>query len=146
MGKRILLASLLCISMAHAELAVEKAYVRGLLPGQSNTAAFMQLHNNGDEPLTLVGASTAMAQRAELHGHRHKNGMMAMYKVEQLTLAPQERAELAPGGYHLMLLGVKPALKEGESIMLEWRLSDGASVSFEVPVRSVLDEHKHHSH
>ncbi len=143
MGRRVLLALLLCASVAQAELVVENAHVRALLPGLSNTAAFMQLHNTGNQPLVLTGARTAVAERAELHGHRHENGMMAMFQVGELTLAPGERVELAPGGYHLMLLNVRPSLQAGGSVTLEWLLSNGGVVSFEAPVRSVLDEHHH---
>ena len=60
-------------------------------------------------------------------------------QVPAATLRPQYRkvflAELKPGGLHLMLMGGKAALQEGQRVPLLLGLSDGSEVRGELVVR-----------
>ena len=79
--------SLLVLGMTAPALAKVEAvdgYVRLLPPGSPNTAAFMVLKNDADQPVKLVAAAFAAAGRAELHTHLHENGVMKMRQVENI--------------------------------------------------------------
>jgi copper(I)-binding protein len=147
MGMRqlfLLLSLLIYFSSAQAQLQLEQAFVRGLPPGQTVTGAFMQLINTGDQPLTLIAAKTPVSERAEIHAHRHHNGMMSMERVEQIIVPANSSFSLAPGKHHLMLIDLKAPLAEGQQVPVEWQLANGEWLSFTIPVRSVLNEHKSH--
>lgn len=129
---------------ATAELLVSEAYVRGLPPGQKVTAAFMALENKDNKPVSVVAASSDSAERAEIHAHVHNNGMMRMEKVDKITVPAGGQFILAPGEHHLMLINLLRPLKEGDSVSITLSLGDGSSQTLQLPVRSVLNEHRHH--
>ena len=125
---------------ASAALLIEEGYVRGLPPGQQVTAAFMRLVNSGDKPVTVVAAKTGAAERAEIHAHRHHNGMMSMQQVDRIQVPANGEFLLAPGAHHLMLINLLAPLKDGDNVQLELVLDNGQSVTQQLPVRSVLKE------
>ena len=121
-------------------LEVEDAYVRGMPPGQSTTAAFMTLHNTGAQAVNLIGGSSPVADKVEVHEHSHVDGMMRMRQVAQLELPAGESVALRPGGYHLMFFGLKQVLSEGDSVELVLQFSSGEEQVLNLPVYSVLTE------
>ncbi|WP_157976772.1 copper chaperone PCu(A)C [Parahaliea mediterranea] len=140
-------AALLVLGAAQAEaqLAISDAWVRALPPVQRNTAAYLQLHNSGDSPLTLTGGSSPIAERVELHSSQAEDGMMRMRQLEAVTLAPGERLQLAPGGVHLMLLGLERMPAEGERVSLCLNLAAGGQACTEAQVRRQAGgDHSHH--
>lgn len=134
---------LLCLPAApgHA-LEVRDGRVRGLPPGQTTTAAFFVLHHDGVAEWVLTGAETPVAERVEIHRHLHREGVMSMRQVDQVVVPAGGRFEFAPGGYHLMLIGLRRALRDGETVPLTLHGRGGQSVTAELPVVSVLDEHR----
>mgnify|MGYP000126706010 FL=1 len=120
------------------------AFVRGLPPGQKNTAAFFTVANAEATAWTIARVSTDAADRVEMHRHEHNNGMMTMREVDELTIEAQSSLQFAPGGLHLMLIGLKQPLREGDRVTLQFTNVAGESVHTEFPVISVVNEHRHH--
>lgn len=135
----VLLAMFSAPSMA-GEFVVSDAYIRGLPPGQTVTAAFMILSNGLDRDCHLVGASSPLASSAEVHEHSHHGGMMSMRPVDVLTIPAGQNVSLQPGGYHLMLFGLKTSLSDGEQTSITLLFEDCEQIELSVPVRSVLAE------
>ncbi|MBD2858648.1 copper chaperone PCu(A)C [Spongiibacter sp. KMU-158] len=123
-------------------LTVSEAYVRGMPPTQKVTAAFMTLKNTRSSDVNLVSAYSDAAQTLEFHQHIHNNGMMRMVKQSSIRIPANGELELKPGNYHLMMIGLKRPLKEGESVLLTLVADDGEEIQITAPVISVL--HKHH--
>ncbi len=128
------------VPVVQAELQIQDGYVRGLPPGQPVTAAFMRLVNTADSAVEIIAAATDSAERAEIHAHRHHNGMMSMEQVPSITVPANGVFVLAPGEHHLMLINLHRPLAEGDTVNIELRSSSGGVVSAELPVRSVLSE------
>lgn len=131
---------LLLASTVRADLVIDNGFVRGLPPGQANTAAFMTLTNSGEYPVDIIAADSDVSERAEIHAHKHDDGMMRMEKVDKLALSTGASVELKPGGYHLMLINLNKPLKEGEQVKVRFSLSDGSQYAASLVVRSVLNE------
>ena len=131
---------LLVSQFVSAELVIEDGYVRGLPPGQLNTAAFMTLTNTGKKSIDIIAAGTDVAESAEIHGHKHTKDMMRMEKVEKITLKAGAKVEFKSGGYHLMLINLNKSLVEGEAVKVRFSLNDGSQYAASLPVRSVLNE------
>jgi len=123
-----------------AELRLEGAFVRGLPPTQTVTAAFLNVVNDSSSPVVITGAASDIAERVEIHKHSHSNGMMRMEQVPNVEVPANGRFVFKPMGYHLMLFGLKRPLVDGELVRLELFGADGQSVQQQVPVRSVLNE------
>lgn len=145
LGQKYIAFCVLPLAMAACGegVTVSDAYIRGLPPGQTVTAAFMTLTNNAGHACRLVGASSPIASKAELHAHFHENGRMSMRPVDELVVEAGESVSLKPGGYHLMLFGLQGQLKEGDKYGLTLLFKGCPELELKVPVRSVLHENHH---
>ena len=121
-------------------VTVSDAYIRGLPPGQTVTAAFMTVNNHQDKDCKLVGAASPVANSAEIHEHSHKNGKMSMRRVNSLVVPAGGSVSLVPGGYHLMMFGLENSLKEGEAHTITLSFEGCDELSIDVSVQSVLNE------
>ncbi len=122
---------------AATTVMVEKPFARKAIKAQRNSAAFMTLHNNGPA-VAVVAAESPVAEIVELHTHVHDNGVMRMRKIDRIELPAGGEVTLQPGGLHVMLLGLKQDLNEGERISVTLKFSDGSSKTIEAPVRMVM--------
>ncbi|MEF8794108.1 copper chaperone PCu(A)C [Thiohalorhabdus sp.] len=128
MTKLLLLAILLTAGPALADsVAVSDAWVR-LVPGDGPSAAYLTLKNRGDDPVELVGAKSPRYGRITLHESVESGGTSRMAHVEGITVTPGDSRELAPGGFHLMLMDPQEPPEVGDSMTLSLLFADGASV------------------
>ena len=134
------------------DVRIENAWVRAMPPSQANTAAYMALHNGSSDALQIIGARSEIA-RVEMHTSREVDGMVSMEQVDQVTVAPGQTIEFAPGAMHLMLLGLKKMPAAGEQVKLCLEFNSGASVCTEAQVRRVapstdeaMSQDMHHNH
>jgi copper(I)-binding protein len=110
------------LAQARALPRIEGAWVRGTVPGQQGTGAFMTL--TAEESMQLVGASTPMAGVAQVHEMKMDGEVMKMRPVEALDLPAGKTVELKPSGYHLMLQDLKQPLAQGSTMPLTLILRD----------------------
>lgn len=139
----VLLALLLVTPWSAADLQVVDGYVRGLPPGQTVTAAFMTLSNDGAQAISVISVESDSAALAEIHAHVHSQGMMRMEKVSSITVPANGHFILAPGEHHLMLIDLHKPLLPTELVSITLSLSDGSTQTLQLPVISVLNEHHH---
>ncbi len=133
-------------------VVIENAWVRAMPPSQVNTAAYLSVHNIGDGRLQIVGASSQPEATVEIHTSREVDGMVTMQALEEVILAPGQRLEFAPGGMHLMILGLDKMPAPGEKLKLCLEFDGGASVCTIAEVRRVAPSprdnihttHQHH--
>ncbi|WP_262849630.1 copper chaperone PCu(A)C [Mumia quercus] len=103
------------------------------------TGGFAQLANKGDEDVTVVSASSAAAQSVELHemAKDPDTGAMVMQEREDgLPIAGGSTAELAPGGDHLMFIGLTGPLAAGQEVEVTLTFADDSELTFSAPARS----------
>ena len=130
---------------ADGPLSVEAPYARAVPPGQTTSAVFMRVVNNGDVARTLVGGKSEVAEAVELHEHTMEGGMMRMRRVEGIEVPASGSVTLEPGGLHVMLIGLRRDLNPGDQVDLTLDLDDGSVLQVEAPVREVpAMEHRHH--
>jgi len=129
-----------------SSLEIENAWVRALPPFQRTTAAYLTVVNRGDEAVAVVGASCELAEKVEIHTTREVDGLMRMEQLQGLALAPGERLELAPGGTHLMLLGLAYMPVPGDEVPICLTLASGENACTTAEVRRSDDApaHQHH--
>lgn len=114
---------------------VSDAYVRETPPGATTTAAFMTLESN--VATRVVAAKGTAAKAVELHNHLHEGGMMTMREVEAIELPAGQPVALEPGGFHVMLIGLKALVQAGETVELTLVLDGGTTVPVAATVRSL---------
>ncbi len=110
------------------------AWIRPLPPAINMTAGFGTLHNPGPQAIEFTEFSSPAFGDVSLHRTEMVDGMSGMREVETLSIPPGGTVELAPGGYHLMLMMPLTPLEEGRMVMIEMKSADGRSFSFQAAV------------
>ena len=100
-----------------------------------NSAAYLVIRNPGEQDDALVAVDAAMADTVEIHSVTMDDGVMRMRPVDSVAIPAGGEAVLEPGGYHIMLIGIRDALAEGDSVPLTLRFRSGATVDVTAPVR-----------
>lgn len=117
----VVLAGLLSAgAVAAADLEVANPWVRGTVPAQKATGAFMQLSSKGG--VSLVGVASPAAKVVEIHEMVMDNNVMKMRAVPQLEVEAGKVLELKPGSYHVMLIDLKKPLAKGEIVPITLRV------------------------
>lgn len=121
-----------------ADLAVEQPWARAT-PGRAPTgAAYLTLVNRGKDDDRLLGAASPVAAKAELHGHQaatgHAGHVMEMRPVAEVQVKAGQTVVFKPDSLHVMLVGLKAPLKEGERFPLTLRFAKAGEIQVEVPV------------
>ena len=118
-------------------ISVIEPYIRAMPPGQPVTAMFLQLNNASGDSHALVKAESDVSKSVELHEHKMQDGMMKMGQVAQIDLAPNVSTALQPGGYHIMLIGLKNDLAEGQNVDVNLVFQDGSNIKIQAPVKKI---------
>jgi periplasmic copper chaperone A len=132
---RILFASVVLLpvtAFAQSAIRVERAWSRAA-PQAGVGALFMTVTDDGAAD-QLVAVSTPVAERAELHESINDNGVMKMRPAEKLPVSPGKPLILAPGGYHVMLIGLKQQLREGDSFPVTLSFAKAGAVATQATV------------
>lgn len=144
------------LSGAWAQVSVSGAWVRPIVPGQKATGAFMTI--TASKPLSLVRVSSPWVGVAQLHNMSMEGNTMKMAAVSEMKLDPQVPFQLAPGGYHLMLMDLKPEFGKAATVSLMLTFKDAKGEEFQKEIEapfsmsapqgasSTPQEHMHMSH
>ena len=110
----VLAAGVFASAAALAQVTVQDAWVRGTVPGQTATGAFMTLQ--AADGAKLVGVSTPVAGTAEIHEMKMDGNVMHMRAVPALDLPKGQAVQPKPGSYHLMLMDLKQPLAKDTTV------------------------------
>jgi periplasmic copper chaperone A len=130
---------------------VKDAWVRGTVPAQKGTGAFMEI--TAKTAVRLVQAESPVAQSVELHNMTMDKGVMRMGPVDSIDVPAGKTVKLASGGYHVMFIGLNRQMKPGERVPLKltFELADKKreSVDLSVEIRDLAGNpagKAHHGH
>jgi copper(I)-binding protein len=128
-------------------LKIERGYAMETRPGQPNGGAFIEVENRGKrvERLLSVTFPKTVSARGELHTMKHDNGKMIMREVPKFEIPAGGKLKLAPGGDHLMIIGIQEPLKAGQTIKatLQFENAGKVEVDLAVKARSDIKTHGH---
>ncbi len=117
------------------DLVITQAWSRATPGGAKIGGGYLTIENKGAAPDRLIGGSTEVAGKVEVHEMTMNDGVMTMRALDQgLTIEPGKTVKLAPGGYHLMMFDLKGPLKQGEKlpVTLEFEKAGKVNVSFDI--------------
>ena len=144
----IILIMILGFKAYSSEMMAHDAYVRLLPPTSKTTAGFMNLMNHGNTDMKLIKVESDIAEKVEIHNHTMVDGMMKMRQVKEIQINKHKMVELKPGGYHIMFIGLKKPLSEGQIIKMKLYFANKLSIDVEAPVKRISSnktkEHHHH--
>ena len=138
------------VMQAKDDVRIQQAYARATPAGMQVGAVFMTLENDGDRRHALVSAASNVADTVELHEHVHKDGMMQMRQVSKIDIPAGGKTVLKPGGYHIMVIGLKHPLTSGANVPVTLTFADGTALHVDAPVKDIglgmkrprADEHR----
>ena len=138
----VLLLALSVSNEAHAQtstntITVEQAWVRATPSGAQTGAAYMTLINNGASADRLVSAATPAAEQVQFHRQTEDNGVSRMREVHNVELSPGGKVIFKPGQMHMMIVGLKQPLKEGQSFPLTLQFEKAGPMDVTVPIEKV---------
>lgn len=142
--RTLLLAALACATLpacpalaqdaTAGDLRITGGFARSS-PMMANAGAGFLTIANGGSADRLMAFRTDACDQPELHTHVEENGMMAMRKVDAIDVPTNGEVLLAPGGLHLMFIGLKAPLKEGESVAITLVFEKAGEVAVSLPVK-----------
>ena len=96
-------------------LKISAPWARATPKGAAVGGGYLTITNTGNTPDRLVGGTTEIASRFEVHEMSMDNGVMKMRQLAQgLEIKPGEKIEFKPGSYHVMFMGLKQQLTQGQ--------------------------------
>ena len=136
-------------SAAFAQTTATDPWVRGTVAQQKATGLFVQLTST--QGGRLVAGSSPLASSVEIHEMAMDGNVMTMRALPEGLMLPAGKAvALKPGGYHLMLMGLKQALKAGDTVpvtlVIEGADKKRETLEIKAPVRALgaaATDHKH---
>ncbi|GAA0727818.1 copper chaperone PCu(A)C [Sphingomonas japonica] len=120
------------------ETAARDAWLRlPAVPGRPAAAYFTLESVNAK---TLVGVSTPVAERSELHESSNDGGMMAMRPLASVPVEPDMPVRFAPGGKHVMLFDLTPQAMQDARTTLTLRFEDGSALDVDAALVKAGEE------
>ena len=120
------------------DLEIDHPWSRATPPGAKVAGGYFTVVNHGSTPDRLMSVTSDISAKAEVHEMAVKDGVMTMRPVEGgLEIPAGGKVELKPGGYHLMLMGLKRPAKEGESFAGTLTFEKAGSVTVEFQVEGM---------
>ncbi len=132
------------ICPAHAEdvmaghLKISAPWARATPNGASVGGGYLTITNTGTESDRFVGGASTVAKEVQIHEMTMANGVMKMRPVAGgLEIKPGQTVKLNPGGYHIMFMGMKQQLKEGEHFKTTLDFTKAGKVDVDFAVEGI---------
>lgn len=124
-------------------MMIHDAYARTAMKGAKSGAAFMHIMNRTSEDDRLIGVSSEIAKKVELHTHKDMgDGVMKMMHVKEGFAIPAGRMHaLARGGDHVMFMGLTRDMIAGEAVEVILTFEKAGDVVVQIPVDLERQDH-----
>lgn len=120
------------------DLTIGHPWTRQTAPAQKNGGGFLTVANSGKQADRLIAATSPAAAKVEIHTMSMDGGVMRMRPVPGgLAVPAGGTLALKPGGYHLMLIGLKQPLALGKLVPLTLRFERAGTVTVQLKVEAI---------
>lgn len=112
--------------------------------GAKTGAAYMEIVNNGKEPVEIKALSSDAAEKVEIHSMTMTGDIMRMRPIElPVTIAPGESLKLVKDR-HIMLIGLKKPLVEEDMVPFKIEFANGKTMEFDLYIEGGDEDHDEH--
>ena len=115
---------------------VSHPWARATAPTARTGAAYLKIEIAPGSRDRLTGARSPVAATVEVHETTVTDGIARMRRVPEIGVTPDQPVDLAPGGMHMMLMGLKSPLKEGDMFSLILTFEKAGDVAVDVVIES----------
>lgn len=109
-------------------------WIRLLPPTVMHTAAYVTIDNSSNKPDTLLNVTSTVVNSLSVHQTKNVDGMMKMLSADNLQIPAHGKIALAPGGYHIMLMGLESSLVENQEITMTFEFKNAGEIEVVFPV------------
>jgi copper(I)-binding protein len=129
-------------------VTVRSAWSRATPGGSTVGVGYLDIQNTGSTPDRLTRVSSEIATRAELHESVMDGSVAQMRPVEAIPVEANGAATLKPGGHHLMFMGLKRPLRDGDRFRATLHFERAGPIEAEFAVRGIgaAQGGPHHAH
>jgi copper(I)-binding protein len=116
-------------------LKLTAAWARATPKGATVGGGYFTITNTGSTADRLLGGISDVSSKFEIHEMSMDKGVMKMREITSgIEIQPGQTVRFEPSGYHVMFVGLKQPLKEGEHIKatLKFEKAGSAPVDFVV--------------
>ena len=119
-------------------IKVEQPWVRATPGGAKVGGGYLTITNTGTTSDRLSGITLPQAARVEVHEMKMEGGTMRMREAKGgLEIAPGQKVELKPGGYHIMFMDLRAPFKQGDQLKGQLRFEKAGTLDVEFKVESI---------
>jgi copper(I)-binding protein len=124
-------------SVELGDLEIDHPYALPSLKGVNSSATyFRSINNTGATPDRLIGVSSSISERMEMHRKMLDQGIMRMRPQTAIELPAHTQTQMRHDGqYHLMLLGLKRPLSDGDRFDLTLEFEHAGKITVKVWVQ-----------
>jgi periplasmic copper chaperone A len=123
------------LAAAGATAAPDIQSMPGMAGSGPTSAVYCVIVNDGNQADTLTGVSTDAASQASVHETQIQGDIAQMVPIPSLDIPAHGRVEFKPGGYHIMLEGLKQDLQVGSTIKIALQFKNSGIITLNVPVK-----------
>lgn len=114
---------------------ISQPFSRATLPNAPVGGGFMTIENTGDQADRLVSVTSPASPDVQIHEMAMQGDVMKMRKLSDgLPIGAGETVTLAPGGLHLMFMGITQRFVEGQTVPVTLTFEKAGTVELELPV------------
>ena len=130
-------ASAMAADFRVGSLEIMGPWSRATPKGASTAIGYMTIRNNGTTPDRLIGGSVDFASGFQLHSMTMENDVSKMRELKSVDIGPGQTIEFKPGGSHVMFVGVKHPLSQGEHVKGTLIFEHAGTVQIEYDVQGI---------
>lgn len=116
-------------------LEIGDPWARATPPTAPAGGGFMTITNKGTAPDRLISVKSPAAGMVQVHEMKMEGNVMRMRELDGgLAIPPGATVALAPGGFHLMMMGLKAPLKQGERVPVTLVFEKAGTIDVELAI------------
>ncbi|MDE2423922.1 MAG: copper chaperone PCu(A)C [Betaproteobacteria bacterium] len=123
-----------------ADISVVNIFARATAKGQDVGAVYLVLKNNTHSDIKFTGATTSIADQADIHIMEMEHNVSSMKHEGLLIIPAQKELQMLPGKSHIMLMGLKQPLVKGKTLTVTLHFENHPDLTVNVPIQSIDDE------
>jgi copper(I)-binding protein len=119
------------------DIRIDHPYARPTVAAQTSGGAYLSIENLGKKADQLIAVHSPASKSAEIHTMAMQGNVMKMREVAYIEIKPHQKIIMTPGhGYHIMLIGLKQALKPGDKFPLTLHFKLAGEVEAQIVVEA----------
>jgi copper(I)-binding protein len=115
-------------------ISFKAPWIRAMPPMAMTTAGYVEIHNSSYVADKLLKVWSSEVESIEIHQTKQDGNMLKMLPADNTSVPPKGKLVMQPGGYHLMMMGIKKPLIENEIIKVSFEFETAGIIDMNFPI------------